>query len=297
MAFPITDSPILIDPVDFSRGPGSDRSAYGVVSNRFLFPVGAAAYMVANSNSSGLPSEPGRIFKSTDNGTTWARQDQAGEPQVSGNTAVYLAAVESAGILYVYYLTATSFPAVVAFDTGTDTYGSPVVGAIDTDSGARARQFVRLSTGAMYVIFWDQGGGTFLRYMKCSAGAWGAKQTLVSGLTLNNSDIVSATVDSSDRIRVLYVDWTSYTTTGSIFSIDLVADVPGSPSTVDSLDTAGGLNAGNGVIFNSSWIFPIIEPVLGIKPQIAIGTPLNAPVWTIEDVDSGMVAPQVNGLG
>ncbi len=278
MSFPITDTPVLIDPVLASRAAGWTGATSNTknIAFKFLFVVGSNLYGVL---SSGDPlSSLGGVFKSTDGGATWTQQDSVNRPLNGFHLLAELD--EITGIIYLCYDgVADLHYRINTFDTNTDTYGSVVTSGFTWAVGSTNAELLRQSMGDIYVYYIS---GSTLVYEKFSTGAWSGSQVTVS--SIYNTTILSYAVDAADRMHLLVgpivtqkrVAYIPIDATGSVGSAVIVY------SNGFSIGIAG---SGNGVILNGDTIcFPYVTGASENDVRVFFGTPLNAPVWTDEAV-------------
>lgn len=201
----ITDPPILIDPVNFSRQSFAEINPMGP------WMVGSNLYMAQVEDH---PARTFNIFKSTDSGLTWTPMDAAhspggGAPGVSFNAAT--------GIIKVILQTVTGQPWFISyFDTATDTWvftssASSVTGPpnflcnvlAERANGDMVYIYVTTFSGPvdkLAYLYYNQGSNTWNAevqlitvtagtYLAC--GAWGTdgiiRFVLGDGNTLDNT--------------------------------------------------------------------------------------------------------------
>lgn len=293
--------PVNADPTGFTRGP-IDQAANGSIGSPFLYTKGSAQYFVGDTGIDSIAGPDGRIFKSTDGGLTWARQDQAGEPNDSGFTFLYDASFfDGSRYIYIYYRDTslgTKHPGLVIFDTNTDTYGTPIVDFAQFSVGSDPAWVVLTQAStATFVFFMDNPGVNGLSYLKESSGAWDASAVVVIGPIGSTSWLITGAIDGSDNFHLFYADLALFAGTYDVKYIPVsAAGTPGAAVSLKTVTSSDPFNSGVARIWNNSIVLPYIDPPApNIAPKVLIGTPVSAPVWTTEDVDAGTVAPQFTG--
>jgi len=298
----VTLAPINADPTGFTRGP-VDQGVNGSIQSPFLYTKGSAQYYVGDTGIDSITGPDGRIFKSTDGGLTWTRQDVAGEPVDGfGNTFLYDASYfDGTRYIYIYYRsnnTGATRPSMVIFDTNTDTYGAPITDLAQTSVGANPAWVVLVQSDATaFVFFMDAPGVNGLTFLKESGGAWDPTAVIVIGPIGGNSWLIAGAIDGTDKFHLFYADSTIIGPTYALTYIPMSAGLtPGAPVVLKTITASDPFNSGVARVWNNSIVLPFIDPPApNIAPKVLIGTPLSAPVWTEESVDVGLVAPQFTG--
>src|ERR1700752_636513 len=114
---------ITAAPIPVTGNPPRVTFGFGQSSATTLFVVAANQYLIVQDfNTNNF-----KALKSTDGGSTWTEMDSGHEPAA---TAFYFVAQVGAALQMVYEDNATGVAAYAAFDTGSDTWGAPVL-AVD----------------------------------------------------------------------------------------------------------------------------------------------------------------------
>lgn len=292
--------PILPDAVGFTRSPVDEYVNGGSTGVPALYVLGSAIYLVGVTGINSLSGPEGRIFKSTDAGLTWTRQDAAGEPlnPISGFTEKYdTSFFDGAQFIYVSYRTAAGKPALVLFDCLTDTYGTPTEDpSLFAVPGVAGWVELVQADGTVFIFLCDAINiGRGLGYNKVTAGVWAACTEIASGVT--QGWLITGALDpATGDMHLFFVKWAAFAVTRDLFYMVLsAAEVPGTPVNLLTFADTELLNSGLAAVWEDCIVLPYIDPVGGIVPKVLIGTPLSAPVWTTELVDSGLVALQATG--
>lgn len=251
----ITATPVTIDPTNFSRQAANEQGP-------FEFKVGSNAYQVLINNQ--VPVTPRiSIYKSTDGGSSWAEQDQAGTPpNIQGQLIAFQEADGTLDILYRESL--GNFLQIVHFDTATDTYGTPTVAGSTILNLSNSTVFYRQS-GGTYVVVYTTGS---LRYLTNSGGVW-------SGPTLlrASTGLLTGVVDATDVCHLFTSEvgfQLSYRQLSAAFSLGSVTTFTG------NVFFNGG---GTAIIWGGSSVAVLYARSDGTE-QVQIGTPLASPVFT-----------------
>ncbi len=282
----INGAPIRIDA---SAVQNSRASTFANnVSAYFEFSFNGSVYAILADN---FRNQIG-VWKTTDQGANWTRLDTSHEPSGSGVRSFVSAIDPVNGIIYAAH--AVSSPNTVVMERfycaggtpGGDVWASPVSGATEF---LGSPQLAFLSTGVVRLI-WAVSGSGDLDKRDFSSGSWGSTST-VATLGTGSNTIRSLVVDSSNR------SWLSIEVhDAGVSAQTLYIDSGGTASSPSTVTTGTGFWGGNGVIDGDSVEFPYIAagslaPDKNL-PQIMRGTPLSSPSWSLELVDSGLVAPQ-----
>lgn len=284
----VTTPPIMIDPAFFSRIARTADSTGWSDPVCGPFPVGSSWYAFLQRNdgcpASGIDARIG-IWKSTDDGATWVLQDSANSPPdlLFADIPRFNPISGIIEVAYVDLVTATTV--LYGFDTATDLWGSPSAstGGAPGTTGSHGLELARLSNGDFFVFF-APGAGTGLFYRKFSGGTWGAATNIdAAGRHIN-----AVLVDSSDRIHIAYIR------TGTVLRY-LQMDGAGTTSGGATLITgASSVPVGAMQIIGTSLYIPWVDNQIGGTPNVSVGTPLNAPVFTTVQVSADATSASVH---
>jgi hypothetical protein len=270
---------VTLPPVVFSPDSRDDQNG----SHYFgPFPVGANLYAItATSNFTFLG-----IFKSTDNGATWNRMDQAHAPRIAlGGVQTMFDALLIGTVFSVLYADAFAGGLrIITFDTGTDLYGAPSAVGPANPSMVRLAMF---SNGDLLAAFLDTSipGPGFAIF---SGGVWGVESSFVG-----NVSITGLVMGSDDIARVFYYTHPAGVTV-FMRTVDQLGTIGAQQPVFTSTYRAnmeGAFNempCGRPVIWNNKLILPYYGNPAGSGKQagVYIGDPFTAPVWTFQLVDT-----------
>ncbi len=152
----VTLPPILADPADFSRQAGTEI-------NPFIFLKGSLVYQALFDSNTGTVA----FFKSTAAGVNSLALDPTNAPTVTSGASMICYSDPASAIITVAYN--AGFVHIVNFDTATDTYGTPIVSALNAHAAFAAGigMFHRSSNGLYYVIY---SAGGQLSYVTINSG-------------------------------------------------------------------------------------------------------------------------------
>ena len=258
MSAVITDTPITIDSINFSRQASNETGP-------FEFAVGDNVYQVLINNQ--VPATARiSIYKSIDGGSSWTEMDQAGTPSnIQGQLIAFQETNGNIDILFRRSVAAGDGLQVVQFSTSTDTYG--------TASSASA------AAHPMTGVFYRQSGGTYvyvytdgtLRYMTNSGGVWAGPTSLRAA-----TGLLTGVADSSDRCH-LFTNEVGFQITYRQLSSSFVL---GSATTFTGNAFLNG--GGYAIVWDPDSVAVIYGTDSGTE-KVQIGTPLSAPVFTAYD--------------
>lgn len=269
MAAVVTDPPILIDPVGYSRQSNSEI-------NPMFFPLSRTNLyqgLARNIAAAGQLTNAVNAWKSTDVGATWPIQDAANSPGHRDSFFSYRAGVIQCAVQSSTSPTYTVTP----FDTATDLWGStsPVLTLAEvpnTPSGGKCAQVIDKPNGDVVFLWCAPATSTKLKAAVLSAGVWGS---ITDALSLaNGSYLTGAIVDpATGAIFVTYGRGSD----DEYFCVRLDNSLlAGTPKDLGSGDTlradmklwgADSIAIGYGA--NSD-----------LGAHVSIGTPLSNPVFT-----------------
>lgn len=252
----ITGAPILVDPVNFSRPSGSYEQP------PYEFKVGTDIYLVF-ANKQIPVTHIISVYRSTDNGTTWAAQDDAGAPVTSSSFVCFK---EAGGTIDVCYTTGGAFK-IVQFDTGTNLWGTPTAAA---SVGENQFYFYR-QTGGNYVVIFNH--SSHIAYIKYSAGVWDAGAT---NLVAVNDGIFGGDVTSADVAFVFAAP--NAGGSAALYRIDAAMAVTGPFALTDPW--ANNTRPTVKLWSTDSVAVAQVPSSGGADVVVEIGTPLSSPVMT-----------------
>lgn len=232
---------------------------------------------------SGPDLETPAVFRSTDNGASWALQNSIGAPtsNKTGPTTVtydsrfnYLSPVSQTKISFVYAEdpstpTLTYHTCDFNFGSGSGgSYGSPY-GSFTIDRPEGELCFSSRPDGTL-VVFYDRQNslGTILGvfYRIYSAGSWGVENTLVSGAVKMSNLAVDADGNSHIVLR-----------NGNYYRMDSTNAIVAGPLSVSS-GANGNLTIANGNLY--------LAYRSAADIRLATGSPVASPSWSDELVAS-----------
>lgn len=305
----ITLPPALIDPVNFSRmtftEQGGGQGRIMASGGPWFVPDATAAggfrqYQFLEGGGVLTGVTPLQVFRSVDDGLTWAPMDSASgnapptpTNDPSQNTSVFDSV---SGRIFVAYMGdgSTHRLRVYTFNTSTDKWESPSVQST-VDSHNNYFVMARLSNGDIYCFYPFVGLSGNTVYEKLSGGVWSTAVVDSSGQA---KGVYSVVVDPSDGMTLVY----SLAPGGGVnvlksCHIDSTGAV-GSPVTIYTNMSAGfsaGFNVGRGVIWQGTKIvFPAFiyeSPFTTLTPIVFEGTPLSAPVWSNRPAGASFTSP------
>ncbi len=282
----ITQTPVLIDPVAYSRASFDPSNRFGP------FRFGSALYLVLQGQNDAIApftdNQQLGVFKSTDKGNSWTRQDIPGTPVALDDTmnyASYYPTSENGIISILYQASNAHGTQVVDFDCSTDTFGTPSVALTPSIftivSGFGGIQFFKQAGGDYWVFFTRVSAPLGFYYRKLSGGTWSAQTAVdVVAYTSNSGTNTGIINPATGDMLVLAFSFATYPT-GLTTKQYLITN-----SGVVTGPTAAFANFFNQVImaiWGTSYVVPYTDDQVNLK--VAIGTPLAAPVWSISTVD------------
>ncbi len=222
------------------------------------------------------------VSKSTDDGVTWAMQDQANEPTFGGNCSIADGGTRISSAFNHFGPTEIR---LALFDTGTDTWGSVVTGG-PTDpifgSGAGQHLLHAILSNGDRVVCWETGIGGGNNRIKVALynGAWQTPIIIQSSTGGNPVELFSLLVDSSDRVHILR----NNTGTNQLIYCQFVAGALGGDTIIAG--TWASIVSSYGLYLTSSdeIIFPMRGTFSGSFVNILRGSPAAAPSFTVESV-------------
>ena len=253
-----------------------------------ILRYGGSLFTVLTVNTGGTV----QVWKSSDQGATWSRLDQAHEPLDSGNTCANFDGSQT----LCFALVSLTDIFLEAFDLATEAWGAPFAGGVLAP--ATIFGLYRRSTGDLVLLVEDgtipnPGFGAFV-----FNGAWSAIIDLglnvaalpgYSGAMVTSyGSIFPAVMDVADTLHIFFglTDYSTPGWTGREFYQQLLSsgalgsffDFPGQgTSPVDIL------LFGTPAIAGDTIVMPVTRSLAGPVPDyqdVYIGTPLAAPVWT-----------------
>ena len=287
----VVDAPVLIDTLNGQMHQDGTvlqgNSTVGGGASVQLFNASGALYALLSEN---VVTSHARMFRSTDNGTTWVAQDIAHEPGSSGlNLNSDVNVFQRGATIYALWVVS---PVALqqhfvwnSFNTVTNLWGTESAQGPLNITGAIGVEFCVLSTGDLYVY---KGNATGVAYLLYSGGAWaGAVVVVDAGVANDVGDVKMVTVDSLDRMHVVYQLRGSVTTLADLLYVQVsAAGVVGAPATL--LTGAIALDiytVGQGPIWLGTTLVVPYQRTSDNITTVLLGTPLAAPVWTPAVVD------------
>jgi len=179
----------------------SVRTSYRA-QHRGPFEIGTNLYIVVNESNVG--ADKLRMYKSTDDGTTWIEKDPSNAPSTykTGGFSRFRSDTQQDGAtLYVGYIETGGTLNIIAFSSTTDTWGTIISGgpSIASTSNYMIFSLVRRVSGE-YMVFWSDtyvASYTGVQAALYSGGAWG-----VPFSTSATAGLVGACSDSTGRTYV-----------------------------------------------------------------------------------------------
>ncbi len=222
------------------------------------------------------------VAKSTDDGVTWAIQDQANEQIYGGSCST-----ADGGSLLSFafnHFTPTEIR-LQLFNTATDTWGSVVTGG-PTDpifgSGTGQHLLHAILSNGDRVVCWETGigGGNDRLKVALYNGAWQAPITIQTSTGGHQVELFSLLVDSSDRVHILRND----TNTHQLKYCNFVAGALSADTIIAGTWT--NITSAYGLYLTSSdeLIFPMRGLFGGNIVNVLRGTPSSAPSFTVDPV-------------
>lgn len=290
----VTAPPTLIDAVQHSTVFVTPTN--GQLYNHFLFPIdpnGITAYMVLVGDFEEFAPILLHIFKTADRGATWTLMDDVHAPTT--NLACMGATFDAGtGLIYLAYADDNAFPLVPiinTFNTATDLYGTENTSSTDAmASGGSGPTGPTENWQLIYNsgILWLFSGFRSISYAKfhTGGGTWDAANYFV-GTGVMWLEVLFDSVNGvfqffgpnltfgPTRVNLRWQTMNLaevFTDHGFIFTS---VGVP-SPQVMDG----GQLR-----IINGTTLAVPFTPRDDFKVRVALGTPLNAPVWTIVEMD------------
>lgn len=257
-------TPILIDGVNLPVFLNTPQMWWGP------FESGGGTYLLARVGNNVT------VYKSVDNGATWAIQDAANRPVMAAGqgAAVYYSGAGT--VLDIAFSSALGIQ-LTTFDMATDTFG--VVTAALAQN-ANALWLTQLSNGAFRVYLLDAGFAAHkTRWAEYSGGVWGAA-TIVS-TNIADSRLPQFLLQSND---ILGLFWQDAAGVQNVYYRQLsAAGVLGALQTIIAAAPAA-VTLGRPLIWNGKIGLPYIRRIgFNTIPAIMWGNPEAVPVWTSED--------------
>lgn len=248
------------------------------------FSIGGAWYAVGQQTTGAID-----VYKSLDGGATWAVQDTFNAPETNGGESI----LRVGPLIKVLSITSGGDYVVTVFNAASDTWGAASAGFVAGVSGLGGRRqvarLVEVASGDLFAFYLVRTNNApveiDVRYRVLSAGAWSAAVVLISGTPGPLYHFLhSAIVDTNDLIHVFFKANTNGTFRGALQHFSLTAG--GSMSVPDTVDPNVLLwfQAGHAAISGPSILVPYFDS--SEFAGVWRGTPLAAPVWTFEPVDS-----------
>lgn len=274
MTATVTNAPVIIDPIDFSR------QARGEV-NPFEFIVNGNIYQVL-TNSQVAPNARVSVYLSTNSGLTWTEQDAINAPSAP-DTGIVSYLDPSDHNIYIGYIDngSPSQYRMVEFNTTTNQYGTPSAASSNTTS---TEFFFCRRTNGDGVVF-RVNISSNLVYNICSGGVWAGDVVIVStpgkSVEAGLYDPASGAfhlvlVQESATIQYIHLA-SDFSTSGVVNLHETFYGVGGRPTL--ALYGTNSIAVGYAPLSGADWV--VVE----------IGTPRSAPVFTRYGV---FVAPNIN---
>lgn len=254
-----------------------DGTHHPIVNTAFTEPfapfrVGDALYVWSADPITGN----GKVYKSTTGGRSWFEQDVAHEPTNAdtawfhGSTIVMATTDE---------ITSPWTRKLVNFDCLTNTWGSTYGSTQSMGSDGIINSVRVRSNGNVVIVFPTVvAGNKKLNYAEYS-GSWSAA-AIVNSLTATYIDF-TVILDTKDGLSFVYNKARDDATYVRRLSS---ANVLGSETRVDTAISDTIYTFGYGCIFGGNIYIPYYFDG-SVYPQILIGTPFDAPVWSKQIVD------------
>ncbi len=251
----VVAAPVEIDATTYSRQAGAEV-------NPMLFLHGTDLYTVLVNT---INHKVG-IFKSADGAATWALQDDANAPTISGTVSLWASYNPATGIICVVTPTfGGGNQQAILFNTNTDTYAAPILGTVVAVEGAGAIVYLKSNGDFIFLYLATASGG--LNYMVLSSGVFSGP-THITGTFGAFNIIYAGTVDSSDRAHFVYLDSSfglSYNQVSSSFVLGSTVVIAVSFGSVDT------------IIWNSNIVVGYDD---GNVVKVEFGTPLSGPTFS-----------------
>jgi len=296
----VSDTPILIDPVDFSRASPAGGSSSKALNNPRFGPwkYGNYIYVVFSSNTDGVPGNGTlRVFKRSISGGNWTRQHQVGEPNWELSFYTPLATFnESTGIIDIFIagelLSTGAHLFHIAFNCSTDTYGS-----VSTDHTYGMwpynRDVFQFSDGSSGAITIEVNPTKGIWWQLFESGTFSTEQLILSLSPIGEyAGILSGLVDlTTDILHLFYFIYTaSSPSTGGVYYLQIDrSGTPNTPTLVYNLSAAGApafISTSPMVYWNGDYVIALtnyndanIQAIISVDPN-TLGV-------TVEDWDPG----------
>jgi hypothetical protein len=271
----VTQAPVHISPI--ARDDQNGSHYFGP------FVVGANFYAVLGTGNRI------RVYKSTDNGVTWNRQDSLNELVCTGSGFGEWDILfdTGTGIITILYISGfTNQLRISTFATSTDTYGAA---SVDGPGNTNFIRLARFAAGDLLVAFFDTSlpGPSLVIF---SGGAWGAVTNFIGNLSLTGliigADDIARLIYYNKQAPGLNVFFRTFTHAGvlggqtAIFSSSYLAN--------SGIDSFAEMPVGRALIWNGNLILPYYGNPTGSGKQagIYVGTPYTAPIWTFVLADN-----------
>jgi len=235
------------------------------------------------------------VFKSTDNGLTWAAQDQGSEQ--SGIAKADICRVSDDVLRFAYNTGGTNDNRLIDFNMSTGVYGSPITGGDFPLSGAGLTPLllVPLSNGHTVTVYERNSGGNPDIYVQEYDGAtWGSRVVVKlhtgSGGTLVTPILLSITVDVNDVVHILRQDQHAGGHSYIIYNQYVGGVVSGDVAVFDYAGLGGSFGKGIYVPATDELIWPYIG-VGAPKFSSVIRTTAAGGVFTLEGITDGGDTP------
>src|SRR5690242_1341730 len=275
----VTSTPVLIDPSAAKSG----QVGTGVCSQGWYKTASGNLYQVLSAQFA--PFFIG-VFKSTDGGKTWTQMDIANRP-ATGIFPFYYCVFDPIGEVIYFNWMSGSTAKWWKFTCGTDTFTATIVPdllAINY-TGPPKTLFGRRSNGNLFAIVTNGAGTADLGFKENVGGVWSAYTRIINEAFAHTVQILM--IDALDNVYLIYgrgggtQTW-FYVMIDNLNGVGAPQQIEAGAGTTDDVFNTGVL------AFNSIFAPLVRGQGAGAfsKSSVMIGTPLNAPVWTVVDLDT-----------
>ncbi len=299
----VTLPPVVLPLVSRDGRSGPNTATDTGAGHQFLFEYSGPERLYAVTWSFVDPTLDNpfvRVFKSTDAGSTWVLQDGANSPQMG--SAIFDVQQTGNSLLVLFQHDTTNLLTFKAFDVSTDTWGVNSTAGPDPSMGTAEDlpgfKFVIVNSGDLWVFYnystLNNREGS--KYVVFSTGTWGSPTDFNAEALNVRFPFTKLVYDTSaDVIHVISLNTPGNTapTTWSVKHQPITtAGVIGSTTTCGTIgpSRAGAIPvaapdvgkctiSGNSLIVPTTY-FQTIFTAGTNQIQVLVGTPLSAPVWT-----------------
>jgi hypothetical protein len=228
-------------------------------------------------------------WRSADNGATWQQQDGAHSPTFSTSEVYNTSFDPVGGVITFLYNKTGNVMRWGTFNCNTNLFSDVVFPDLtDWNTGASIQADFVLRTDGTVVVIYTQTGAGHVVYRILSGGVWGAANQATPATAGHAYVEFGAILDPAGTTHFIYEDTVGGAETWTHVALSAL-NVLGAPGAITNAIQLNGDFIQRGVIFGNSIILPVARIFAGgtqSKASLFIGTPLNAPVWTVVDIES-----------